>query len=121
MNEYALWIALAAIAAAYFFFRLRASISPADARKLLAEGGVVVDVRSPEEYGYQRLSRSINLPLGELSSRILKEVPSKDTPVLCHCASGARSSIAVGQLKRLGYHRAYNIGSLPRARSIVES
>jgi rhodanese-related sulfurtransferase len=55
-----------------------------------------------------------------VSEGIGKVTPDKQRPVLLHCLSGGRSSIARGVLKRMGY-RAYNLGSLGRARRLVSS
>ena len=39
-------------------------------------------------------------------------IPSKDTPVLVYCRSGARSYEAAQRLRSLGYRRVYDIGSM---------
>jgi rhodanese-related sulfurtransferase len=54
-----------------------------------------------------------NVPFGALETS--KDLPSnKAVPVVLVCASGARSSRAVGTLKKLGYERAVSLaGGLP--------
>jgi len=39
---------------------------------------------------------------------------------LVHCLSGGRSAVAKMQLRRLGYRNVYNLGSLGRAKQIVD-
>lgn len=121
MNDTVLLVVIGLVLAGFLLLRARGSLPPAKARELLAAGALVIDVRSPGEFAQGRVKKAINVPLGELEGRIGKLAPSKDTPLLCHCASGGRSGSAVSQLKRLGYTQAYNLGSLGRARSIVES
>ena len=121
MNDQILWVVVIVVFVAFVLLRMRGSISADKARQLLSEGGVVVDVRTREEFASHRLKKAVNIPLAELGQRIRETVPDKSVPVLVHCASGARSAAAVGQLRRLGYERAYNIGSFHKAKSIVGS
>ena len=77
--------------------------------KLLAEGAVIVDVRSAGEFAQASNPQSINIPLGEIHSRS-KELDPGKVIVLC-CASGTRSGMAVGILKKNGFNRVMNAGS----------
>ncbi len=94
--------------------------SAAQTRQLLKEGAIVVDVRSQQEFAADHLPQAINLPLSEVAEGIGKVAPDKQRPVLLHCLSGGRSAMARGVLKRMGY-RAYNLGSLGRARRLVSA
>lgn len=76
---------------------------------LIQDGAVVVDVRSPGEFQLGFRPGSINIPLGELNSRI-KELDKQKTIVLC-CASGSRSAVALGILKKNGFSSVVNAGS----------
>lgn len=75
---------------------------------LLAEGAVVVDVRTPQEYSGGARPGSINIPLNELAARS-KELDKNRTIILC-CASGTRSGVAAGMLKQLGFAKTLNAG-----------
>jgi phage shock protein E len=119
MNDYGIWLVLGAMVAAYLFLRLRGSIGTEAARRALREGAVVIDVRTAGEFAAGALPKARNIPLDELSGRIGREVPDKGTVVLCHCASGMRSASAAGQLRRLGYARAYNLSSFARAARLL--
>lgn len=70
------------------------------ARMGTAEGPVVIDVREPEEVAAWPLAGAVNIPLGQLASR-LNEVPA-DRQVAVICASGNRSASATAFLARSG-------------------
>lgn len=95
-------------------------IPPEEARRILRDGGVLIDVRSPEEHRRDHIAGSVNLPLDGIAESVLKRFPSKESPMLLHCFSGARSDAAVAQLKELGYLQVHNLGGLEQARRIVE-
>lgn len=76
--------------------------------ELLAEGAVIVDVRSTMEYAGGHLSNSINIPLDQLQSKIAKLDKSK--PVITCCASGMRSGSARRILKANGFEEVVNGG-----------
>jgi len=95
--------------------------SAAQSRQLLAEGAIIVDVRSKEEFDADHLPQAVNLPLSEVKTGIGRIAPDKQRPVLLHCLSGGRSSIARGALKRMGYNKAYNLGSINRARRLTSN
>lgn len=86
-----------------------------NARKIVAmlptlkkNGAVVVDVRSAMEFASGNAPGSVNIPLGELGSR-LSEIP-KTVPVVLCCASGTRSGMAKMVLKKNGYAQVFNVG-----------
>lgn len=76
--------------------------------QLAAEGAVIVDVRSPAEFAAGSRPGSINIPLDTLAKGAAKL--DKTKPVVLCCASGARSGIAVGILKGLGFRSVTNAG-----------
>ena len=88
------------------------------ARKYLREGAVIVDVRSPEEFRGDHLRDAINIPLGNLN-RLPEVVRDKGSILLLHCLSGARSGMAEGKIKAMGYQHVFNMGSLDRAKMIL--
>jgi phage shock protein E len=96
-----------------------AFISAEAARKHLARGAWVIDVRSPEEFRGGHLPMAVNIPLGELRESLPRLVKDKGRVLLLHCLSGGRSGIAKQQLKSWGYTNVFNLGSLARARKIA--
>ncbi len=109
-----------AVIAAVFLLKRLSFVSAAVARKHLAGGALVIDVRSPEEFRGGHVPNAINIPLGELRESLPCRVKDKSQVLLLHCLSGGRSGIAKHQLKGLGYAQVFNLGSLGRAKEIVE-
>jgi len=119
MNPTILLVLVAALAA-FFILKRVSFVSAEAAQKLLRQGAIVIDVRSRQEFQEGCLPGAINIPLGELGDGLPRRVKDKNQPVLLHCLSGGRSGMARGQLKRMGYVNVFNLGSLARARRIVE-
>ncbi len=61
---------------------------------------VVVDVRTEKEWEAGHIDQSLNIPLPYLTEQVQK-IP-EDAPLVVHCASGYRSSAAVGILEMSG-------------------
>jgi hydroxyacylglutathione hydrolase len=61
---------------------------------------LLLDVRAEPEWHEARIEGSLNIPLGQLLGR-LDELP-REQPVVVHCATGYRSSIAASLLRREG-------------------
>lgn len=104
----------------FLLWRHLTQISPDQARRHLAEGALVIDVRTPDEFREGHVRDAINIPLGQIVEDIARQVPDKDRVLLLHCLSGGRSGIATQRLRGQGYTRVFNLGSLTRARTVVE-
>ena len=74
-------------------------------------GAMLIDVRTPSEYGEGRIPGSINVPLQSIGN-IGAIVKDKSTPLYVYCYSGARSRQAVNRLHKTGYTGAVNIGGI---------
>jgi len=94
-------------------------ISARAAREHLKKGALVIDVRTPGEYAAGHLPNAIHLPLDGIETTMPKHAPDKNTVLLLHCQSGARSGMAKRNLQAKGYAQAFNLGSLARAGRIV--
>jgi rhodanese-related sulfurtransferase len=89
---------------------------PEAAKKMIAAGAVVVDVRTPQEFGEGHLPQATNIPIQDFAQRIA-EVDKltggdKTKPVVVHCATGNRSGKAKQQLEAAGYTQVVNGGGL---------
>jgi phage shock protein E len=104
---------------AFFVWKRLSFVSAEVARKQLAEGAVVIDVRSPEEFRSGHVPNAVNIPLGELRESLPRRVKDKSQVLLLHCLSGGRSGIAKQQIKGMRYQNVFNLGSYGRARQIV--
>lgn len=72
-----------------------------DARRLVAAGATLLDVRTPGEYAGGHIEGALNVPLDTVASR-LAEIP-RDRPVVVYCHSGGRSARAADALRASGY------------------
>lgn len=81
------------------------------ARQLVAEGAVLLDVRTPEEFRQGHPEPARNIPVQELPAR-LAEVGSPDTKVVVYCAAGGRSAMAVSLLQRNGFKHVFDLKSV---------
>lgn len=76
---------------------------------MLSSGGIIIDVRSEGEFYSGHIKNSLNIPLGELSSK-LDQFEDKDQPIITCCASGLRSAGAAKLLSAKGYTNVVNGG-----------
>ncbi len=81
-----------------------------DVKTLLAQGGKLIDVRTPEEFAQGYAPGAVNIPLQGLQ-RHLPKLKALNVPIVAYCRSGNRSGIAAQILNANGIE-AYNAGSL---------
>lgn len=83
----------------------------------LANGALLIDVRSAAEYSSGHAKGSRNIPLQNLQSGTL---PTKDKQqtVYVYCHSGARASRAKAILRQSGFSKVINIGGLTKWRNM---
>lgn len=81
-------------------------ITASQLKKELDSGGklVLVDVREPEEFEESRIEGCKLIPLGEITSRALRELDPEDNIVL-YCAHGVRSMHALMALQQMGFDK----------------
>ncbi|RYF76952.1 MAG: rhodanese-like domain-containing protein [Comamonadaceae bacterium] len=70
------------------------------------ERGVVVDLRTPEEFSSGHVVGSRNIPMEQLEDRLAQTVKNKSVPVILLCDSGARAQRAAMVAKKLGFEQA---------------
>jgi phage shock protein E len=115
------WIILVLVVVVVIVLKQRGQVPAADAQRLLAEGAVVIDVRSKSEFASGHVTGAVNLPLEVVAEKIATVAPDKDAPVFLHCLSGTRSAMAARKLRALGYTQVFNLGSLARATKLCEA
>ncbi|MFL5899989.1 MAG: rhodanese-like domain-containing protein [Solirubrobacterales bacterium] len=76
-------------------------VSRAEAKKLIAEGAQLVDVRAEHEWEMGRIEGATHLPLAELAERA-GEI-DRDRPVVLYCRGGNRSTMAAEALAAEGF------------------
>jgi rhodanese-related sulfurtransferase len=79
-------------------------VSREEARKMLAEGAQLIDVRADHEWEMGRIEGATHLPLAELAERT-GEI-DKDRPVVFYCRGGNRSTMAAEALAAEGFDTA---------------
>ncbi len=75
----------------------------------VAQGAILLDVRSNQEYRESHLQGAINIPDYELRNRVERELPKKNQLVVIYCQYGGRSRNAYNMMKKMGYTNIYNL------------
>lgn len=86
-------------------------VSPEDARALVSEGALLLDVRSPQEFSGGHIEGAINIPVHQLAERI-DEIPN--APIVLYCRSGQRSGRAAALLTGAGRDSVHDLGPMSR-------
>jgi len=72
---------------------------------------LLIDVRAPGEWEQERIDSAVNVPLSRFPERL--ETLPRDREIVVYCASGYRSAIAAGLLRRDGFpHVADLVGGM---------
>ncbi|MFT3756552.1 MAG: rhodanese family protein [Pseudoxanthomonas sp.] len=71
------------------------TISPSEAKQLLEQGALLVDIREPAEFAQQRIEGATNLPLSQLPG-LLPQVQGRT--VIFHCLGGKRTTMNAERL-----------------------
>ncbi len=80
-----------------------------DIDKIIADGGFLLDVRTPFEFENGHIEGSVNLELDTLRDNLDKITVSKDTPIYVSCRVGLRAYMAIKILKANGFTNLYNL------------
>lgn len=75
----------------------------------IAQGAILLDVRSNQEYKEGHLQGAINIPDYELRNRVQKEIPKKNQSIVIYCQYGGRSRNAYNMIKNMGYTNLWNL------------
>ncbi len=73
-----------------------------DHRQLVAQGALLLDVRSPAEFDEGHLPNARNLPVSDLPRRV-HELGEPGQKVVVYCRSGGRSATAAALLSSYGF------------------
>lgn len=75
------------------------TVSPEQARQLLDDGAILVDIREADEHARERIAAAHHLPLSKLDNANVEF--HQDKPVIFHCRSGARTLANASRLESL--------------------
>lgn len=83
------------------------------------ENGVVVDVRSQDEFSQGHIVDAVNIPVSQIEANNLTQIEKhKDAPTIVVCESGMRASSAAAAMSKAGFKRVYVLrGGLANWRS----
>jgi rhodanese-related sulfurtransferase len=102
-----------AVLVAVVEFRQRArgasSIGPTDAVRLVNQGGIVLDVRSAEQFAQGHIIDARNIPSAQLASDGESLRKWRDKPVIVCCDAGVNSAAAARTLRGMGFTKVMNL------------
>ena len=76
----------------------------------LTKGGLLIDVRSPEEYAEGHVKDALLIPHTQFFSA---DIPAeKDASIYLYCKMGPRAEFATSVLNERGYTKVTNLGGL---------
>lgn len=87
-------------------------IDAEEAKSMMTDEVLIVDVRTKEEYDQGYIPDAILLPLNDISDGELTLLPDKDQTILLYCRSGNRSGQAANILADEGYTAIYDFGGI---------
>lgn len=93
------------------------SLTIADINQSIKNGGVLLDVRTAEEYADSHIEGAINLSLQDILAGSVPAV-SKDQPVYVYCRGGVRSSQSQAALNSGGYTNVVDLGGMMSVQAI---
>ncbi len=70
-------------------------------KEAIADGAIIVDVRTPQEYNDGHVTGSLNIPVNQVEARVSMLKKKEKTIILC-CKSGGRAGQAKGILEKNG-------------------
>ncbi|MEL6184681.1 MAG: rhodanese-like domain-containing protein [Myxococcota bacterium] len=86
------------------------SSAGAEGEQWVAEGAVLVDVRTSQEFEQGHLEGAVNIPVQELESRSAELDPKR--PVVVYCQKGGRAGRAKTILEGKGFEKVLNGGGI---------
>ncbi|GGB92038.1 hypothetical protein GCM10011352_17630 [Marinobacterium zhoushanense] len=78
--------------------------------KKIADGALLVDVRTEQEYASGHLDGALLIPYQQIVQQFADRDIPKDQPVVLYCRSGNRAGIAERALSEAGYTQVFNAG-----------
>ncbi len=105
-------VVLAVLVIAVLYLKLSAvRVSGSDARAMVADGALLLDVRSEGEYANGAIDGSLNIPIQELTGR-MDELGDKSGTIVVYCQSGGRSAMAKRLLEANGFESVHDMGGI---------
>ncbi len=87
-------------------------ITPEEAKEMMIEGNIILDVRTQEEFEQGHIPGAILLLVDSILDGDLGILPDKNQIILVYCRSGNRSARAAKALVDAGYTKVYDFGGI---------
>lgn len=71
--------------------------------------GLILDVRSPQEYAEGHVPGAINIPHNQIGSRLAEIGSQKDKDIILYCEIGGRASAAANTLQAAGFNKLLHL------------
>ena len=84
-----------------------------EARSLVDDGALLVDVRSPREFANGHLPGAVNVPIDEFADHV-EELLGRRRPMVLYCAAGVRCNKAARMLEQAGSREVHQLGTMQR-------
>jgi len=78
-------------------------------KRMIQQGAILLDVRSPQEFAEGHLENAMLLPDYEITEKAEKVLQDKLQLIIVYCSTGHRSQKAQKLLYELGYKKVYNL------------
>lgn len=79
------------------------------ARKLVASGAVLIDVRENNEFEAGHAAGAKHMGRGIIERDIIQTYPDKSTEIVLYCGGGYRSALAADMLQKMGYTNVWSM------------
>jgi rhodanese-related sulfurtransferase len=83
------------------------TISPEEARRLMNEGAVLVDVREADEHAREKIPGARNVPLSSIGNGASPGLATAERGIIYHCRTGARTAENADRLSGAANCEAY--------------
>ncbi len=70
---------------------------------------LVLDVRSPEEFGEGHVPGAVNVPYDQIEANLDSLLAFRDRDVVVYCRTGRRAGIAEARLREAGFERLWDL------------
>jgi len=87
-------------------------LTPQEARDMMSDDAIILDVRTPKEYDEGHIANSVLLPDYEIKDMVETVIADKNHTVIVYCRSGARSKNAAEYMIEMGYTTVFDIGGI---------
>ena len=93
-----------------------ATVSPAEAAAIIEQNAgsadfVLLDIRTPEEYGAGKIAGAVNIDFYDANFRDQLDALDKDVHYVVYCNSGNRSGQSLPIFEDLGFARVENVAT----------